>query len=301
MVTRPSPTRTTRRAALAALGGLALAPGAALADEALPKELEGLAIEPRPGATLPEDLELVDQDGRTVRLGDYLDGKPLVLQFAYYDCPMLCSLVMNGLLQGMKGLDWTLGKDYRALVVSFDPRDTPAKAAAKRSSYLAEYGRAAADRPWEFLTGKPEVVRRLADALGFKYRWEPESKQYGHDAGAFFFDAKGKLARVLFGLEYAPKDLRFALVESDGKLGSFWDHVLLPCYTYDPLAKSYVVNAKLAMKVGAGVTMLGLGLFLRRLFRAEAARADATSPEPPSAPEPMGPVASGTPAPTELS
>jgi len=271
----------SRRAAFLAGAGLALAPIVAFADEVLPKELEGLAIEPKPGAELPRDLELLDQDGKTVRLGDYLDGKPLILQFAYFDCPMLCSLVMNGLLKGMQGMEWTLGKDFRAIVVSFDTRDTPEKARAKRKGYLEAYGRETGDRPWEYLTGSPEAVAKLAATVGFKYRWDAASGQFGHDAGAFFFNAEGKLARVLFGLEYAAKDLRFAMVESsDGKLGSVWDHLLLPCYTYDPKAKGYVVNAQRIMKIGGLATMVGIGLLLRRLFKAEKAKPPAEGTDP---------------------
>ncbi len=270
---KPSPLPPRgRRAALSALGALALGLVARPlgAEEALPSELEGLAIEPKPGAELPRDLELTDHDGNVVKLGDYLDGKPLVLQFAYYDCPMLCSLVLNGALTGMRGVDWTAGDQYRVVVVSFDPRDTAAKAKAKRQSYAAEYGREIRSRGWDFLVGDPAKVKALADAVGFRFRWDADSQQFGHDAGLFLFSPEGKLVRVLFGIEFDPKTLRLGLVEaSQGKLGGVWDHMLLACYTYDANAKSYVMGARRVMKAGGAVTAVGLGLFLRRLWKAE--------------------------------
>jgi protein SCO1/2 len=245
----------------------------ARAEEALPPELQGIAIEEKPGAVLPQEVALTDGDGRTVKLGDYLkDGKPVVLVLAYYRCPMLCSLVVNGLTNGLKDLSWSAGHDYRVLVVSFDPRDTTEIAHQKRMNYLKEYGRPVPDGGFEFLTGDAASVRRLADAVGFHYRWNEQQKEYAHAAGAFVVTPGGKLSRTLYGITFPAKDLRLALTEaSEGKLGSAWDKVVLFCFHYDANARGYVLAATRLMKAGGALSVVLLGLFLWRLNRSSQA------------------------------
>jgi protein SCO1/2 len=301
----------------AALPDVELAPSAARADDGIPKELEGIDIVPKPGAQLPRDLLLQDQSGKQVRLGDYLDGKPIVLQLAYFDCPMLCTQVLNGLLDGLKGIDWTAGKEFRVLVVSFDPRDKAKAAADKRATYLQAYGRSVSDGGFEFLVGTEDNVRRLADTVGFRYRWDEPSREYAHAAGAFFFTHDGRLSRVLYGLDFPAKNVHLALVEaSQGKLGTAWDRVLLWCFHYDPKEKAYVLATQRVMKAGGALTLVGLGLMLRRLWRSEKKRAappagspsastdsGPTDPGPtdPGPDEPKAPRALGTADPQPLS
>ncbi len=244
-------------------------------DPALPKELVGVDIEERPGAVLPADVKLRDSQGRDVTLGSYFDPEhPVILVLAYYECPMLCSMVVNGLMQGMKGLDWTVGQEYRVVVVSFDPRDTPEMARKKRDSYVGAYGRPVEDRGWEFLVGEEAQVRRVSDAVGFRYRWEEATKQYAHAAGAFVFTPEGKLSRTLYGLNFASNDLKLSLLEaSQGKLASAWGRVLLFCFHYDSSENKYVLATKRLMKAGGALTVLGLGGMLLGFWRRERRRA----------------------------
>jgi protein SCO1/2 len=245
----------------------------------VPVPLRGIEIADKRGTSIPRALRFLDQDGREVELGSAFDGRPVVVVFAYYDCPMLCTVVLNGLKNGLKDLAWTPGKEFRVVTVSFDPRDTPAKAKAKQAAYHQAYGRPIEARGWEFLAGltshpspteaHPEALE-LAKALGFAYRWDPSTEQFAHPAGAFVFAPDGKLTQVLHGISFSERDLRLALTEaSQGKLGTTWDRVLLLCYHYDPNEQGYVLAGKRMMRAGGGMTALALGVFLGRLWRRE--------------------------------
>ncbi|AKT43931.1 SCO family protein [Chondromyces crocatus] len=240
-------------------------------DNTLPKELEGIGIEDRPGAELPRDVLMRDQDGREVRLGDYLTpGKPVVVVLAYYQCPMLCSMVLNGVLNAMKETAWTAGKEYRMLVVSFDPRDTVELARQKRETYVSAYGRDVGDRAFDFVVGDEANVRRLADAVGFGYRWDEATEQYAHAAGAFVVTPEGKLSRTLYGVAFPESTLRLALVEAgQGTIGTTLDRVILFCFHYDPKEGGYVVATWRLMRAGGAVTVLLLGGLLLRFWRRE--------------------------------
>jgi protein SCO1/2 len=242
------------------------------ADQNIP-ELVDIEIKDKRGADVSRDLTFTDQDGKAVQLGEYLDGqKPTIVVLAYYECPMLCTVVLNGLLRGLRSLeDFTAGKDYRVVVVSFDPRDGVKAASDKRKTYISAYGRDPGVRGWDFLVGSQEQVKQLADTLGFPYRWDPVGKQFAHSAGAFLLTPKGKLSQTLYGIEFPTRDLRFALVEAgEGKLGSTWDKVLLRCFHWDPNAKGYKFAAMMAMKVGGllMVVVMWFGfLHFRRMER----------------------------------
>jgi protein SCO1 len=260
-----------------AAASLALAPASQVSagEPELPKELVGVDIEERPGALVPTDAVLRDSEGGAVTLGSYLDGeRPVILVLAYYECPMLCSMVVNGLMQGMKGIEWTAGKEYRVVVVSFDPRDTHEVARKKREAYVGAYGRPVGSRGFEFLVGDEAEVRRVSDAVGFKYRWEEETQQYAHAAGAFVLTPEGKLSRTLYGLNYAANDLRLSLLEaSQGKLATTWDRVLLFCFHYDSSENKYVLATRRLMKAGGALTVLVLGGMLLGYWRMERRRA----------------------------
>lgn len=247
------------------------APGA---DLTLPKELTNIEIEEKPGAKLPVDVRLRDGQGRDVRLGDYFDGEhPVILALAYYECPMLCTLVLNGLLDGLKGTDLTAGKDYRVVVISIDPRDTPEMANKKRDTYVKAYGRPVADRGWDFTVADQADVKRVADTIGFRYRWDEPSKQFAHAAGIFVASPNGTLSRTLYGIAFPSKDVKLALLEAtEGKIGSTLNRVLLFCFHYSVAENRYVLATRRLMKAGGVLTVIGLAALLASYWRSERRR-----------------------------
>ena len=271
--------------AVLALVGVSRSAGAQQTKNELPHELEGIGIDDRRGAQLPGDVRLRDQEGQSIRLSSYFDGeRPTLLVLAYYRCPMLCTLVLNQLQKGLSGLAWTAGKDLRVVTVSIDPRDTPANAKAKRAKYVEAYGRDPGPHGWDFLVGDEAEVKRLADAVGFRYRWDAETEQYAHAAGLFVVSPGGRLTQTLYGLEFAPRTLRLALTDaSQGKLGTPLDRILLFCYHYDAARQGYVVaRARIAMIVGCLVSLFAFAGWLASLWRAEASRRTVRPHEAPS-------------------
>lgn len=257
-------------ALIAAFAITALSP-MAMAEEYIPLPLREVGIEERPGSELPLDARFRNQDGREVTLRDYLqDGKPLVIVPAYYQCPMLCSLVLNGLQKGLNVLAWTAGKEFHVVTLSFDPRDTPEIAKQKRASYLEAYGRDVGDKGWDFLVGEESEIRRVTDAIGFTYRWDDKQQEYAHASGAFVVTPDGRLSRTLYGITFPQRDLRLSLSEaSAGKLGSSFERAILFCFQYDPHSQGYVLATQRLMKAAGGVTLILLGLFVFRHWRSE--------------------------------
>jgi len=243
-------------------------------DLTLPKELTNIDIDEKPGAQLPTDIRLRDTQGRDVRLGEYFDGEhPVILALAYYECPMLCTLVLNGLLDGLKGTDLTAGKDFRIVVISIDPRDTPEMANKKRDTYVKAYGREIADRGWDFLVADQADVKRVADTVGFKYRWDEPTKQFAHAAGIFVASPNATLSRTLYGIAFPSKDVKLALLEAtEGKIGSTLNRVLLFCFHYSVAENRYVLATRRLMKAGGIVTIIGLAALLASYWRAERRR-----------------------------
>lgn len=245
-----------------------------------PKPLQDIEIEDRLGDKVPLDVELTDENGEKVKLGKYFSGqqtgKPVVLVLGYYTCPMLCSLVLNSTIEGLKGVDLDAAKDFTVVSVSVDPRDTVKIAHDKRETYLRAYGREGAEQGFHFHIGDEKEVKRLADAVGFKYRWDEETKQYAHAAGIFFLSPDGTLTRTLYGLTYAPNDVKFALMEaSRGEVGTIVDKVLLSCFTYTADSQKYGVYVFGLFRVGGVLTILFLGTLLFVLWRRERIRAKA--------------------------
>jgi protein SCO1/2 len=278
--------QSARRAALpfvaAVAGALLLAPAPASAlkdrpwprpedDNTLPKQEQGVRIDDRPGVQLPADVHFRDQEGRDVTLGSYFDGsRPVVLVLAYFTCPMLCTTVLNGMTNGLRDVAWNAGEAYRILTISIDPRDTPDMAKEKRANYVRSYGRVIKPDAWDFLTGDEASVKRVADAIGFHYKWDPEQQQYAHAAGAFIITPSGKVSRVFYGIQFDPKDLKLALVEaSDGKFRSTVDQLLLFCFHYDPKVGKYVLAAQRVMTGGGVITVFALVLMVLLFFRNE--------------------------------
>lgn len=257
-------------AVVSAQVGQGLRPQTGVPSSQMPGELQNVEFAQRLGEQLPLDLTFFDEDGRVVPLRQYFSRKPVVLAFVYYECPMLCSQVLNGVTSALVALDETAGRDYEVVAVSFDPRDTPVAAGAKKKSYLDRYNRSGSERGFHFLTGSEASVKALTAAAGFRYSWDETTQQFAHASGVVVATPQGKLSRYFFGIEYAPRDLRFALIESSaGRVGSLVDQVLLYCYHYDPKTGSYSFVAMKAIQLGGALTLLALAGFVVVAIRRE--------------------------------
>jgi protein SCO1/2 len=246
-----------------------LAQGAA-AQQGASAVLREIGFDQRLGEPLPLDIPFRDEAGREVTLQRYFTGKPVVLSLNYYECPMLCTVALNGLASALATLSFDAGKEFEIVTVSFDPKEGPALARAKKDAYLQRYKRATAAEGWHFLTGSQQAIDRLTQAVGFRYAWDEQTKQWAHPAGVLVLTAQGKIARYLYGIEYAPKDLRFALVEaSAGKIGTPMDAAILYCYRYDPMTGRYSAAVMRLLRTGALVTLAGLLAFVAASLRRE--------------------------------
>ncbi len=236
-----------------------------------PDVLSQVGFDQKLGESIPLDLSFRDELGEEVTLGRYFGEKPVILALVYYECPMLCTLVLNGLLEGMDGLEFTAGREFQIVVVSFDPRDTPELSRAKKAEYLKEYGRPEAEAGWHFLTGSEESISALTQAVGFSYAWDEASKQFVHASGIMVLTPEGQLARYLYGIEYPTRDLKLGLIEAaDQKIGSPSDQVLLFCFSYDPVKGKYglaVMNLMRVLGFGTVISLAGLILVMVRRER----------------------------------
>jgi protein SCO1/2 len=270
--------------------------------EPLPEELKGVGVTEHLDEPIPLDLEFVDSDGKRVKLKEFFDGeRPVVLTLNYSNCPMLCSLQLNGLFDALGRMNWDIGHQYEMVTVSFDPLETPDRARMTKQKYLKVYRRAGAAEGWHFLTGREEDIQKVAEAVGFRYRYSPEQRQYVHIAVTFILTPDGRMSRYLYGVEYDPQTLRLSLVEAaDGKIGSTTDRVLLFCYHYDAESGRYGPAAMRLMQLGGLVTVVvlvgGIWVLRRRekgkkaetgpregdspLFAADTSGGDAGSTEP---------------------
>lgn len=228
-----------------------------------PPALREVGIDQKLDYQVPLDLAFTDESGKTVRLGQYFHGKPVVLSLVYYNCPMLCNLVMNGELRAFRKVPQILGRDFEAVTVSFDPKETTPLAVSKKSSYVDKYNRPGAANGWHFLTGREDQIRALADSVGFHYAWDPKTQQWAHASGIVILTPQGRIARYQYGIEYSDKDLRLSLVEaSANKIGSLTDQVLLFCYHYDPKAGKYTFAVMNSLRVGGLGVVTAVGLFM---------------------------------------
>ena len=218
-----------------------------------------MGFDQRLNEQVPLDLKFTDETGDAVKLGDYFGNKPVILVMAYYRCPMLCTLVLNGLVQGMRDMPFTPGTDFNVVTVSFDPRETPELAAAKKKNYIANYGRPGAAEGWHFLTGKPDAIEKLTRAVGFRYVYDAKQDQYIHTSGIMILTPQGKISRYFYGIEFPGRDLRLGLVEaSANKIGSPTDQVLLYCFHYDPATGKYSASILNFVRAGGALTVLAL-------------------------------------------
>lgn len=249
-----------------------IAPQAGVPSNQVPGVLSKVSFEQRLNEQLPLDLMFKDEAGKDVKLGDFFGKKPVILTFVYYECPMLCTQVLTGLASALGVIDESIGKEFDVVTVSFDPKETPVLAAGKKQTYLDRYKRPSAEQGWHFLTGQQSSIDALTKAAGFNYAWDDNTKQFAHASGVVVAAPDGRLTNYFFGIDYSPRDLKFALIESSqGKVGRFAEKVLLYCYHYDPTTGQYGFIAMRAVRVGGAVTLVALVGFVFVSLRRERA------------------------------
>jgi len=235
-----------------------------------PELLKEVGIDQKLNSSIPLDLMFRDEHGKSVALGQYFGSKPVILTLVYYNCPMLCTQVLNGLDRSLEQIPMTIGRDFYVVTVSIDSTDQPPLAEAKQAVYLGMYNRPGSAAGWHFLTGEESQIKQLAAAVGFRYAYDPDSKQYAHASGIMLLTPEGKISRYFYGVTYPERDMRLGLVEaSEGKIGSPVDQVLLFCYHYDPHTGKYGLLISRVIQLGGLVTVLIGGIFLILLFRGE--------------------------------
>jgi protein SCO1/2 len=241
------------------------------ANQKLPG-LQFVGIEQHLNAEIPGDLAFRDELGNNVKLGDYFaPGRPVILNLGYYQCPMLCGEVLQGLTGSLKVLSFDVGKEFDVVTVSFDPHETPDMAATKKRDIMRRYGRTGADKGWHFLTGPAESINALTKAVGFQFQWDEKTQQYAHATTIVVLTPDRHVAQYFYGVEFPPKDLRLGLIEaSQNKIGSFTDQMLLYCYHYDPRTGKYGAIISRIMSIAGAATILFLGAFIFILYRADA-------------------------------
>ena len=233
------------------------------AGTGLPAALQEIGIQQKLGEQLPLETEVTNEAGQKIQLGSlFTSGRPAVLALVYYECPMLCNEVLNGLTGSLKGIALDAGKDFDVIAVSFDARENekPDLAKNKKAAYLERYGRAGSEKGWHFLTASQASIDAITKAAGFNYRWDEKSNQFAHAGGVMVVTPEGKMSRYFYGIDYSPRDLKLGLIESaDNKVGSVADQMLLYCYHYDPSTGKYGLAILSVIRLGAMLTLLGMG------------------------------------------
>lgn len=246
-----------------------------LRSDQMPQELSNVSLEEKLNTQVDPNLTFVDETGQTVALRDYFGkGRPVVLNLVYYSCPLLCGMVLQGVVRSLKQVPYTPGKDIEVVTISFDPKENSALAAAKKNTIMQDYARPGSEGGWHVLVDKDGNAKKLADQIGFRYKWDDDSKQFAHPSVTMILTPEGRVSRYLGGIDYAQRDMRLALTEaSQGKIGTISDRFMLYCYKYDPNSRSYVMAATNSMKAGGVLIMLLLGgalvYFWRREFKGQ--------------------------------
>lgn len=240
-------------------------------NQGKPAILEEIGVDEKLGDSIPMDLEFVNSEGQNIRLSDLIeDGKPILLNPLYYECPTLCGLILDAVYNVVNELAWSPGTDYTIISFSIDPEETPEIAAISKEKYLSQLDRAGSDEGWHFLTGEEEAIKKLTDSIGFRYKYDEQTGEYLHLASIMMISPQGTITRYLYGATFSEFDLRNALYEAaDGTIGSAMDKIVLYCFTYDPSSQSYVPVAMNIMKLGGLATVIFLGIFLGVFWRRE--------------------------------
>jgi protein SCO1/2 len=264
--------------AVAAVALLALAPGAVaqLASDPMqsvgvrPELLKQVGLDQKLNQTIPLNLTFRDENGAPVQLAQFFGQKPVILTLVYYNCPMLCTQVLNGVESGLKELQMDIGKQFDVVTISIDPTESHVLAKVKQEMYVGMYGRPGAAQGWHFLSGDEPQIKQLADAVGFRYAYDPDTKQFAHVSAIMLLTPEGNISRYFYGIQYPSRDLRLGLVEaSEGKIGTPVDQVLLFCYHYDPATGKYGLLISHVIQAGGALTVLILGVAMLILFRSE--------------------------------
>jgi protein SCO1/2 len=237
--------------------------------------LTEIGVDQKLDSQLPLDAVLRDEQGRAVALKDYFNGKPVILSFVYFECPMLCTMTLNGLVHSLKPLSFHIGKEFEVISISIDPSETPSLASQKKQSYVKEYGRAGASSGWHFLTGDQESIRRITDAAGYRYKWDEHTRQWAHVSAIVIATPDGRVSQYLHGIEFSSRDVRLSLVKaSEYKIGTIVDRALLYCYHYDPTTGRYGFVIMNSVRLAGLATVCALAAFIvvnvrreRRLLR----------------------------------
>jgi protein SCO1/2 len=234
--------------------------------------LAEIGVDQKLNSSIPMDLVFRDEAGEAVRLGSFFHEKPVVLTLVYYECPMLCSLTLNGLVKAMKPLTFDVGNEFEVVTISFDPKETPELAVAKKSVYTADYGRPGAISGWHFLTGSADSIRQLTDAVGYRYKWDDSTKQWAHVSAIMVVTPGGRVSQYLYGIEFSSRDLRLSLVQaSQNKIGTLVDRIFLYCYHYNPDTGKYGLVIMNTVRVASLATVLALAAFIVLSRRRETA------------------------------
>ncbi len=244
----------------------------------LPSSLGGVGLEEMLGDTIPLETAFLNESGQSVQLADFFDGKtPVIINFVYHNCPMLCSVVLESVTETLKLMPWVPGKEFKVLTISFSAIETPEMAAQTKERILLKLGKPEAGSGWHFLTGSEESILALTESVGFKFKWVESTQEFAHPSALIFVSGDGLVTRYLNGINYPSADVRRAIVEaSEGKVGSPLDQALLYCYRYDPNSNSYVLHATNLMKIGGLFTLLMIGFGLFIFWRRERQRQDKT-------------------------
>jgi protein SCO1/2 len=232
-----------------------------ITDNGLPKVLNDVGIQQKLNEQLPLDAEFKDENGNIVKIGSYFGKRPVILALVYYECPMLCSEVLNGLTGSIKGLSFEAGKDFDVVAISFDARENekPDLAKNKKENYVKRYGHEGTENGWHFLTGTQDSIDKVTKAVGFNYKWDEQSNQFAHAGAIMILTPEGKMSKYLYGIDYAPKDVKFALMESaENKIGNPVDQLMLYCFHYDPARGKYGLQVLNVIRLGGILTVIGL-------------------------------------------
>jgi protein SCO1/2 len=264
-----------RNLSLTLLGLVLLSVPALGQNQSVPSQVfTDVGIDQHLNEQVPLDLKFTDETGKSVTLGDYIHDKPVVLSLVYYRCPMLCTQVLNGMVETFNIMKFTIGKEFDVVTVSIDPAETPDLAAQKKATYVAAYRREGARTDWHFLTGEQAAITKLASAAGFRYVYDPKTRQFAHASGIMVVTPAGKLARYLYGIEYAAKDMNFSLIEaSKEKIGSPVQQLQLLCYAYDPSTGTYSLVVGNILRGAGALTILLLGGYMAFNFRKDKKKA----------------------------
>jgi protein SCO1/2 len=239
-------------------------------DASRPIPLRDVEFDQRLNSQIPLDLSFTDERGVPVHLREYLDGKPIILNFVYYKCRDLCPLLLDGIVRTLRAISFDIGAEFDVLTVSIDPTDNAALAAAQKKDFIGRYGRAGSERGWHFLTGEEAAIRKLAEAVGFHYSFDATTGDFAHATGIVLLTPAGKTARYFYGIEFSPRDLRLGLVEAaEGKIGTPIDQLLLFCYHYDPVTGKYGPFVTNLVRLGGLITAIGLAGFILWMLRRE--------------------------------